>query len=45
MVSDAELIGVIVNVQGFMIANTLHYWTSYTEYSVTSVGYVCLFST
>ena len=34
--------GVIANVQGFMIVNRLLGWISYTDCSVTSVGHAAL---
>ena len=35
---------VIANVQGIVIVNRSLDWTSYTDYSVTSVGHACLFT-
>ena len=42
-VSDAELMGVIANVQGTVIVNKLLNWISYTDCSVTSIRHACLF--
>ena len=36
---------VIANVQGIVIVNKSLDWTSYTDCSVTSVKYACLFTT
>ena len=42
--SDAELMGVIANVQGIVIVNRSLDWISYTYCSVTSVRHACLFT-
>ena len=36
--------GAIANVQGIVIVNGSFDWISYTDCSVTSVGYACLFT-
>ena len=36
--------GVIANIQGIVIVNRSLYWTSYTDFSVKSVGHACLFT-
>ena len=43
-VSGADLMDVMANVQGIVIANRSLDWTSYTDYSATSVGHACLFT-
>ena len=44
-ISDADLMGVIANVQGITKVNRSLDWTSYTYCSVTFVGHACLFTT
>ena len=43
-ISDAELMGVIANVQGIVIVNRSLDRTSHIDCSVTSVGHACLFT-
>ena len=44
-VSDAELMGVIANVQVNVIVNRSLDWIAFADCSVTSVGHACLFTT